>query len=98
MPNEEVDEALTRLDLESYVEESFSDDNEEMEADMFKNALNLRQVKVRDCMIPRNEIVHIDKKSKPDKVVRAFIESRHSRLNVVDHDIENIVGYMHHQQ
>jgi len=98
MPNEEVDEALTRLDLESYVEESFSDDNEEMEADMFKNALNLRQVKVRDCMIPRNEIVHIDKKSKPEEVVQAFIESRHSRLIVIDHDVENIVGYLHHQQ
>lgn len=98
MPEEEVDEALTRLDLESYVEESFSDDNEEMEADMFKNALNLRQVKVRDCMIPRNEIVHIDKKSKPEEVVQAFIESRHSRLVVIDHDIENIVGYIHHQQ
>jgi CBS domain containing-hemolysin-like protein len=98
MPNEEVDQALTRLDLESYVEETFSDDNEEMEAGMFKNALNLRQVKVRDCMIPRNEIVHIDKKSKPSDVVSAFIESRHSRLIVVDHDIENIVGYLHHQQ
>jgi CBS domain containing-hemolysin-like protein len=98
MPNEEVDEALTRLDLESYVEETFSDDNEEMEADMFKNALNLRQVKVRDCMIPRNEIVHIDKKSKPSEVVKSFINSRHSRLIVVDHDIENIVGYLHHQQ
>lgn len=98
MPNEEVDQALTRLDLESYVEESFSDDNEEMEADMFKNALNLRQVKVRDCMIPRNEIIHIDRKSKPEVVVKAFIESRHSRLIVIDGDVENIVGYLHHQQ
>ncbi|WP_235298533.1 hemolysin family protein [Portibacter marinus] len=98
MPNEEVDQALTRLDLESYVEESFSDDNEEMEADMFKNALNLRQVKVRDCMVPRNEIIHIDRKAKPEEVVKAFIESRHSRLVVIDGDIENIVGYLHHQQ
>lgn len=98
MPNEELDQALTRLDLETYVEETFSDDNEEMEAGMFKNALNLRQVKVRDCMVPRNEIVHIDKKSKPSEVVKAFIESRHSRLIVIDHDVENIIGYLHHQQ
>ncbi len=98
MPNEEVEQALTRLDLETYVEESFSDDNEEMEADMFKNALNLRQVKVRDCMVPRNEIVHIDSKTLPEDVIKAFIESRHSRLVVIDGDIENIVGYLHHQQ
>ncbi|GLR18032.1 hemolysin family protein [Portibacter lacus] len=98
MPNEEVEQALTRLDLESYVEESFSDDNEEMEADMFKNALNLRQVKVRDCMIPRNEIVLIDKRMNPTEVVKTFIESRHSRLIVIDKDVENIVGYIHHQQ
>ena len=98
MPNDDVDEALTRLDLETYVQESFSDDNEELETDMFKNALNLRQVKVRDCMVPRNEIVHIDKRSTPEEVIQAFIASRHSRLVVIDQDIENIVGYLHHQQ
>ena len=98
MPNDDVDEALTRLDLETYVQESFSDDNEELETDMFKNALNLRQVKVRDCMVPRNEIVHIDKRSTPEEVIQAFIKSRHSRLVVIDQDIENIVGYLHHQQ
>ena len=98
MPNDDVDEALTRLDLETYVQESFSDDNEELETDMFKNALNLRQVKVRDCMVPRNEIVHIDKRSTPQEVIQAFIKSRHSRLVVIDQDIENIVGYLHHQQ
>ena len=98
MPNDDVDDALTRLDLETYVQESFSDDNEELETDMFKNALNLRQVKVRDCMVPRNEIVHIDKRSTPEEVIQAFIASRHSRLVVIDQDIENIVGYLHHQQ
>lgn len=98
MPNDDVDEALTRLDLETYVQESFSDDNEELETDMFKNALNLRQVKVRDCMVPRNEIVHLDKRSTPEEVIQAFIASRHSRLVVIDQDIENIVGYLHHQQ
>lgn len=98
MPNEEVDQALTRLDLESYVEDSFSDDHEELEAGMFKNALNLGQVKVRDCMIPRNEIVHIDRRTKPDEVIKTFVESRHSRLIVIDQDVENIIGYIHHQQ
>ena len=98
MPNEEVDQALTRLDLESYVDESFSDDHEELEAGMFKNALNLGQVKVRDCMVPRNEIVHIDKRTEPAEVIQAFIESKHSRLVVIDQDVENIVGYIHHQQ
>jgi CBS domain containing-hemolysin-like protein len=98
MPNEEVDEAFTRLDLETYVQESIADDNEALEADIFKNALNLRQVKVRDCMIPRNEIVHLDKKSTPAEAIEVFKESKHSRLIVSDQDIENIVGYIHHQQ
>lgn len=98
MPFEEVDEAVTRLDLETFVDESFSDDNDEMEADMFKNALNLGQVKVRDCMIPRNEIIHIDRRSTPEEVIAEFIDSRHSRLIVTDQDIENIIGYIHHQQ
>lgn len=98
MPNEEVDEAFTRLDLETYVQESIADDHEALEADIFKNALNLRQVKVRDCMIPRNEIVHLDIKSTPAEAIEVFKESKHSRLIVSDQDIENIVGYIHHQQ
>lgn len=98
MPNEEVDQAFTRLDLETYVQENISNDNEALETNIFKNALNLRQVKVRDCMIPRNEIVHIEKTATPEEAIEMFIESKHSRLIVIDQDVEDIVGYLHHQQ
>jgi putative hemolysin len=49
-------------------------------------------------MIPRNEIIHIDAKDSLDDLLEAFKEARLSRIIVKDGDIENVVGYIHHQQ
>jgi putative hemolysin len=88
---------ITRLDLEHYI---YNTINEEKEIDkaILTNALNLNQVKVKDCMVPRNEIVFIDKNDDIQTVRDTFVKSQHSRLLVVDGDIENLVGYLHHQQ
>ncbi len=49
-------------------------------------------------MIPRHEIVFIDKTDDLQTVKDTFISSKHSRLIVVDGEVENVVGYFHHQQ
>jgi CBS domain containing-hemolysin-like protein len=88
---------ITKLDLEHYIQ---SNGNEEKEFDreILTNALNLNQLRVRDCMIPRNEIVFVDRNDDIEEVRQTFIASKHSRLIVADGDVENIVGYFHHQQ
>ena len=52
-PLDNVDDAFTRLDLQDYVEGSLTKDQDELEADMFKNALQLKNLKARECMVPR---------------------------------------------
>ena len=49
-------------------------------------------------MIPRTEIVHIEKTASIDEVLSIFKESRLSRIIITDGGIENAVGYIHHQQ
>jgi len=88
---------ITKLDLEHYIQSNVNEEKE-FDKEILTNALNLNQLKVRDCMIPRNEIVFIDKNDAIEEVRQTFIASKHSRLIVVDGDVENIVGYFHHQQ
>ena len=97
-PNENATMALTRVDLEHFIDEEMSQKDEEFDKDILVNALNLEQLKVRDCMIPRNEIVHIDKSDSLDDLLVQFKESKLSRVLISDDGVEQIVGYAHHQQ
>jgi len=97
IPVDEVANVLTKIDLEHYIHDSISEE-ETIDKDILTNALNLKQVKVRDCMIPRNEIIHIDKKDSIEDLIKTFMEAKLSRIIVKDRDIENVIGYIHHQQ
>jgi len=96
-PTGQVESALTRIDLEHFINDKISEE-EDIDKEILTNALNLRQTKVRACMIPRTEIVHIEKTASIDEVLSIFKESRLSRIIITDGGIENAVGYIHHQQ
>jgi len=96
-PTDQVESALTRVDLEHFINDKISEE-EDIDKEILTNALNLRQTKVRDCMIPRTEIVHIEKGASIEEVLDTFKESRLSRVIITDGGIENAVGYIHHQQ
>jgi len=97
-PMDTDDIALTRMDLEDYIEDTLDDEDENVDKDILTNALNLHNLKVRDCMIPRTEITEIDIKSTIEDLKNTFKESGYSRILISDGDIENILGYVHHQQ
>lgn len=97
IPIDEVENVLTKIDLEHFIHDSISEE-EAIDKEILTNALNLKQIKVRDCMIPRNEIINIDKKDSIDDLLATFIEAKLSRVIVKDGDIENVIGYIHHQQ
>ena len=92
------EDAITRLDLQDFIEGTVSPEEDEIETDMFKNALHLKDVRVEECMVPRPEISHLDISDEVDQLSKLFDETRHSRLLVTDGDIDNVVGYVHHQQ
>ncbi len=88
---------FTRLDLQDFVEGPCPRTQDELEADMFKNALQLKNLKARECMVPRTEILHVDVSDGLEEVKRVFMETRHSRILISEGDIDNILGYIHHQ-
>lgn len=68
---------------------------EEMNTELFENALELPKVKIRQCLVPRKEVIGVDI-SCPVKEARAkLIETKLSKLLVYEKTIDNIIGYIH---
>jgi len=88
-------------DLNNYLEETIDtlqDKKEtvENEVKIFQNALDFSSTHLRDCMIPRNEIVAVDIHSTDrDALVELFTSTGRSKILVYDDDIDTIVGYIH---
>lgn len=98
-PTEQDVTAFTRLDLENFVSNARTESEEEViDTTLFGKALNLKEVKVRECMVPRTEIENIDVSASIDELIELIRETNHSRIIVTKDDIDNVLGYVHHQQ
>lgn len=97
-PPENSEEVFTRVDLENFINDSSTDSEEEIDRELFGKALNLKEVRVRDCMIPRPEIKYIDVSAGVDELEQLFKETMLSRIIIIKDDIDNVLGYVHHQQ
>ncbi len=95
---QEEDAVFSRLELESYIRDSQTYSETRIDTDLFGKALHLKRVRVKDCMVPRTEIESIEVTEDLDALKDLFIETKLSRLLVVDSDIDNVLGYVHHQQ
>ena len=99
MDKENEDKEFTKVDLDylvqSSIENAASDEEIEEEVRIFQNALDFSDTKVRDCMVPRTEIVAIEDTASIDDLRQRFIESGHSKIVVYHEDIDHIVGYIH---
>ncbi len=91
-------EDFSWIDLENYINEGVSEEDDDIDKDFLTKAIQLRQLKVRDCMIPRTEIVHVDKSDSMKDLLDTFKDFKHSRVLVINGDIENVMGYVHHLQ
>lgn len=97
-PEDQMETVLTRVDLEHFIQDTAIQSSDDIETDMFKNALHLQQVKVKQVMVPRTEIVYIDVDSSLDELIKEFQDTKHSRILVSEGDVDNVLGYVHHQQ
>jgi len=91
--------AFGLTDMNHYLKnmQNVKHENEEIELDkkIFHNALEFKTVKVRECMIPRTEIVAIASDDGLEKLREAFIESGHSKIIIYKETIDDVIGYCH---
>ena len=65
------------------------------EIKLFQNALDFSKLKIRDCMIPRTDIVMIEVEEEMDVLSQKFIETGYSKLMIYQDNSDNIIGYVH---
>lgn len=68
---------------------------EEMNTELFENALELPKVKIRQCLVPRKEVIGVDITCPVQEARAKLIETKLSKLLVYEKTIDNIVGYIH---
>jgi len=91
-------EVFTKIDLEHFIQQSKdgdTDDNVELNNELFENVLSLSDIKIRTCLIPRKEIESIDIDTSLATVKERFIDTKLSKLVVYEENIDNIQGYIH---
>lgn len=92
------DNSFSRLELESLVRDTQTFSETRIDTQLFGKALNLKLVRVKDCMVPRTEIEALDVNDSMEELSALFISTKLSRLIIIDGDIDNVLGYVHHQQ
>ena len=96
---EASDKAFGKVDLDYFVQSSIdnAEDEEELDAEVkiFQNALDFSSIKIRDCIVPRTEIVAVDLTATLEDLKSLFVESGISKIIVYDGNIDNVVGYIH---
>ena len=89
-------EAFTKVDLAHFVQQSKDQkEQQELNTDLFENALSLPDIKIRECLVPRTEIVGVDLQTTIESITEIFMETKLSKLIVYDDTLDTIVGYVH---
>jgi CBS domain containing-hemolysin-like protein len=96
---ESASKVFTKVDLEHFVHDLSNRLNEEedfgKEMQILRNALDFSNIKARDCMVPRPEIIAVDVEEDIDFLRKQFIETGLSKILVYRESIDNIIGYVH---
>ena len=96
MNKDDANEEFSKIDLDNLVQESIENaDDSARTLNFFQNALDLSEIKVRDCMVPRTEVCAVPNLASLDELHQEFIQTGKSKVVVYKGDIDHIIGYIH---
>lgn len=91
--------SLSPIELNNFVQEITDSEEEsafgEQEKVLFKNAIEFRSVKLRECMVPRTEISALEINEDVSEVQKLLTNTGHSKIMIYKENIDNIIGYVH---
>ncbi len=90
---------FSKLELGNYISEQMdiAETKEEMDSEIqiFQNALDFSEVKSREAMLPRTDVVAVDISTSPKELAKLFIETGLSKILIYKDSIDDILGYVH---
>ncbi len=91
--------AFGKVDLDYFVQSGIENASDEKELDtevkIFQNALDFSNIRIRDCIVPRTEVVAVDLTVSLEELKNIFVESGISKIIVFNGNIDNVLGYIH---
>jgi CBS domain containing-hemolysin-like protein len=87
-----------KVDIEEYLNNYSKDKHPEdvdVEVQIMQNALDFSKVRVRECMIPRTEIIAIDIRKSIDELKNIFVETKLSKVVIYKDNVDKVIGYAH---
>jgi CBS domain containing-hemolysin-like protein len=86
-------------DLNSFIQNnlrhSSQDVKVEIDTKIFDNAVEFKTIRIRECMVPRTDIVSVDVEDSIEDLKQVFAESGHSKIIVYEDSIDDVIGYCH---
>jgi len=90
---------FTITDLNSFIKDQMGQrrtaGNVEVDSKIFDNAIEFKTVRIRDCMIPRTDIVAAEVSDSIEELKKVFLESGHSKVVIYRESIDEVIGYCH---
>jgi putative hemolysin len=91
--------SFSKIELGNYISEQMDtlerDDDVDSEIQIFQNALEFSEVKSREVMVPRTEVIAVDLQTEIQELTKIFTETGLSKILVYNNNIDDIVGYVH---
>ena len=81
--------------LKRHITSTDTDNNVEVSTKIFNNALEFKNIRVRECMIPRTDIIAIDIEDGMPALKNAFFDSGHTKILIFKESIDDIIGFCH---
>ncbi|MDR0981731.1 MAG: hemolysin family protein [Culturomica sp.] len=98
LKQEEPDKAFGKIDLNNLVEDiDMQDEKEEEkhEIKLFRNALDFSEIKVRESIVPRTDLIALPVDCSLEELTELFVKTGKSRILIYKDNIDNIIGYVH---
>ena len=97
--SDEVQLVFTKVELGNYISEQMESveemDQVDSEIQIFQNALEFSDVKAREVMIPRTELVSVEIHDSVQMLNQLFTSTGYSKILVYKTTIDDILGYVH---
>ena len=96
---DQIQLTFSKSELGNYIEEQLEStkdiENVDSEIQIFQNALDFTEVKAREAMVPRTEIVAIENDADLDEIKKLFTSTGLSKIPVYNESVDDIEGYVH---
>ncbi len=99
IPRKQENIVFGKVDIDNLMSEKMAEHknkkNDNLDFRIFQNALDFSDVKLRECIVPRTEIIAVKNNSEIETLQQKFIETGLSKILVFKESIDQIIGYIH---